>query len=137
MAALRDAGLGLSYTEAEQRFSSTGPNGEPMMTLEEFTEHFAAESGVDIEPQGASSAFGTWAPEPMMDMEHAGAAEVFRTYDLDGDGALDVFEYMAAMLDLGLGRNYNDALSGFSHLDEDENGFMSLEEFTRHYNRRG
>lgn len=45
----------------------------------------------------------------------------------------DIYEFMRAMKELGLGLTFEDAKALFSQIDVDGSGMMDEEEFTTHY----
>ena len=63
----------------------------------------------------------------------ADAKACFLQFDIDESGELDIYEFMSAMKELGLGFTYKDAKTLFSKIDTDGSGTMDLDEFTAHY----
>ena len=61
------------------------------------------------------------------------AKNTFKKFDIDNSGYLDIYEFMSAMKELGLGFTFSDAKALFSEIDTDGDGTMDCGEFTSHY----
>ena len=58
---------------------------------------------------------------------------MFRKYDEDGNGTLDVDEFVGAMRELGLGTTEEDAQIIFGSFDHDGGGTIDIDEFMEAY----
>eukprot|EP00667_Euglena_gracilis_P005968 EG_transcript_6014 len=139
--AIRELGLGTTMEDAEQLFSMVDEDGSGTMDEEEFVSHcISAFQNAGAFGAGGGGGGGSAAarPAPTGAVKISGdptadAANLFRRYDEDGNGYLDIYEFMRAMKELGLGLTFEDAKALFSQIDVDGSGMMDEEEFTTHY----
>jgi len=66
-------------------------------------------------------------PEKMLRMTHAVA--MFRKYDVDGDGTIDVSEYAKLCEDMGHKQNARQLEEGLAKLDANKDGVINFDEF--------
>eukprot|EP00668_Euglena_longa_P016135 GGOE01020345.1.p1 GENE.GGOE01020345.1~~GGOE01020345.1.p1 ORF type:complete len:672 (-),score=121.83 GGOE01020345.1:252-2267(-) len=135
--AIRELGLGTTMEDAEQLFSMVDEDGSGTMDEDEFVTHCisAFQNGGVF---GGSSSRESAPAAPAGPVQYSGnptadAANLFRRFDEDQNGYLDIYEFMRAMKELGLGLTFQDAKSLFSQIDTDGSGMMDEEEFTTHY----
>uniref|UniRef100_A0A7S1J2T4 EF-hand domain-containing protein n=1 Tax=Eutreptiella gymnastica TaxID=73025 RepID=A0A7S1J2T4_9EUGL len=140
--AIKDLGLGTSMEDAEALFSMADDDGNGTMEMEEFVMHCvdAIRNGMTFRgppPPGAKLKSrhslivkGSLQPtgDPVLD-----AKTTFKKFDIDDSGYLDIYEFMSAMKELGLGFTFADASALFSEIDTDGDGTMDCNEFTQHY----
>mmetsp|Transcript_6392 Transcript_6392/g.9097 ORF Transcript_6392/g.9097 Transcript_6392/m.9097 type:complete len:301 (-) Transcript_6392:1203-2105(-) len=70
---------------------------------------------------------------PPQGTKREGAMAAFRAFDRDGNGHLDVNEFVRAMQALGVQMDLKDALVVFSIVDTKKNSVISREDFVSHY----
>jgi Ca2+-binding EF-hand superfamily protein len=150
MHAMKDLGLGTTFEDAENLFSMVDEDGSGTMEEEEFVQHcmdaiVAMQEEDDNEPTPAlmrqptalgvtmSSSFRQQGKLQLTGDADKDARLVFEKFDIDKSGYLDIYEFMAAMRELGLGFTFQDAQSLFDNIDTDGDGTMELNEFVVHY----
>ncbi|KAJ8906110.1 hypothetical protein NDN08_002609 [Rhodosorus marinus] len=72
-------------------------------------------------------------PVPPEGTKRERALAAFRAFDVDGNGSLDVNEFVRAMQTLGVHLQLADAMVVFSIVDTKKNSIISREEFVSHY----
>ena len=63
-------------------------------------------------------------------------SEFFRQVDKDGNGCIDLIEFRELLGALGMDLEPAEAERRFDAIDEDENGLIEAEEFTRWWTER-
>jgi hypothetical protein len=87
-----------------------------------------AQSQVDI-PQETPSG----QPHLSWQQKDEKARKVFMQYDKDGNGFLDIYEFLQAMNHLGANLSFAEAQPIFDSFDDDHEGTISIEEFANNY----
>lgn len=139
--AVKDLGLGTTLEDAEALFSMADDDGNGTMECEEFVQHCVAaiqNGGQFREPDPTELLRSKKSLRKKPSMRKTGDPQVdavnsFKKYDIDDSGYLDIYEFMSAMKELGLGFTFEDAKALFSKIDVDDSGTMDCAEFTEHY----
>eukprot|EP00667_Euglena_gracilis_P002499 EG_transcript_2500 len=136
LAAVRDLGLGTSEEDAKSVFAMMDSDGSGTLIEAEFVRYCVtiADGGVfTVTKEAADPIVRQAGPLVFTGNPLADAKMCFRRFDDDGSGFLDIYEFMRAMKEMGLGMTFQEAQTLFSQIDTDGSGTMDEEEFTTHY----
>lgn len=104
-----------------------------------FQQILAADTDGDgrvTEAEYLAAAFAQRDPGPELDEMHEGLARGgFASFDVDGDGALNLQDYVLTHIAFGLNPRLADVVARFELLDTDHNGVITLAEFMPNYHR--
>eukprot|EP00668_Euglena_longa_P045922 GGOE01061605.1.p1 GENE.GGOE01061605.1~~GGOE01061605.1.p1 ORF type:complete len:318 (+),score=99.51 GGOE01061605.1:1-954(+) len=136
LAAVREVGLGASEEDARNVFAMMDSDGSGTLIEDEFVRYCVttADGGVfTVSRQAEDPIVRQAGPLVFTGNPNVDAKMCFSRFDDDGNGYLDIYEFMRAMKELGLGVSFQEAQALFSQIDTDGSGTMDEEEFTEHY----
>lgn len=114
------AGLIAAVKARFAQIAKADTNGDGKVSEEEY---FAAAP----QPLGAG--------QEMDALQDALARRGFASFDMDGDGKLDLKDYVLTHIAFGLNPRLNEVVARFKHWDVNGDGYISLEEFLASYKK--
>mmetsp|Transcript_105308 Transcript_105308/g.181629 ORF Transcript_105308/g.181629 Transcript_105308/m.181629 type:complete len:362 (-) Transcript_105308:211-1296(-) len=117
MAAMKALGFGTTYKDAQELFEGIDQDQGGAIEEAEFVNYYLGHFDAIQNHQDPN----------------VRAREVFRRYDTDANGRLDINEFVGAMMELGLGYSAEDAEHVFSCFDTDGGGLIEEDEFVEQY----
>jgi centrin-1 len=142
LSAVRDLGIGVTEEDARNSYDMLDSDGSGNLIESEFIKYVVSVTGGGGEGASGGEVVFRLPEDPVAraagPLRFTGnpaedAKECFRRFDDDGNGYLDIYEFMRAMKELGLPTSFAETQALFAEIDTDGTGTMEEEEFVAHY----